>query len=152
MLHLTCTCTVLHLSLCTAVLMTSKTFCEQKNYGIQNPKFLDTGNYAPIIGHPLGGGGGDPGQIQFCMGTYMGICTIILPTRRGKSGSFCLLMPYTTGKTGEFVKKLSHFPVVLNEGKRPRCEKFASSSSSCSFQDGGSNDLRKCYANPSASC
>ena len=37
--------------------MTCKTFCEQKNYCIQNPKFLDTGNYAPIIGHPLGGGG-----------------------------------------------------------------------------------------------
>lgn len=25
---------------------------------------------APIIGHPLWGGGGDPGQIQLCTGTY----------------------------------------------------------------------------------
>ena len=55
-------------------------------------------SYAPIIGHPQAG---VSGQIQFCMGTYMGICTIILPTRKGKSVSFCLVMFYTSrGKQG----------------------------------------------------
>ena len=75
---------------------------------------------APIIGHPLGGGG-DPGQIPLCVRTYRGVWTIILPCRWGKWGRFGFRKPCTPGKTGNFVKEIGQFQVVLHQKHKDCC-------------------------------
>ena len=62
-------------------------------------------------------GGGDPGKIPLCMGTYRGGLNDHFTLQVGEMREVWFRKPCTPGKTGDFVKEIGQFQVVLHQDR-----------------------------------